>query len=956
MKKVSLYIILSFFSVALLAAPATPYPITMTQPDGTSITLKMHGDEFHHYFTLEDGTPMIRQADGYWVEDERTVEELELTGQQRRSASPPHRGPGDSHFPLTGSPRALVLLVGFKDIAFNNSFEDFDNLLNQSGYTYAGRTGSCRDYYIASSDSLFQPQFDVYGPYTLGNNLEYYGAPGTSFNDIRPQEMVAEACALADAAGLDFSQYDTDNDGVLDNVFIFYAGNNESQGASANSIWPHQSNIQSMGIRIDGKLLATYACSAEHTGSSGKVRTGIGTFCHEFGHVLGLPDLYDTGYNYYSVGDWSIMCSGSHSDGGYTPPTFSAYERFYLGWLKPEQLSAKGEHTLLPLASSNQAYLISATPHNMNGQHPNPSEFFLLEYRTKTGWDTYLPGHGMLVWHIDYQASAWVSNTPNNGPNVMRIHLEEANGIYWNQRKNGEMGRSSDPYPGTNKVRAFVPKLHDGTVLSEHNIFEITENDGWISFVHQALGDVKMTLDCSQLLLTTTVSDDKKIVDWNPQSFTVTAEGLNEDTITITAKNNFYVAVGPEAPERSSKEWKRISGIKANDSNVSEKVWVSYIPSKQTCDEVSSSLAVTTLGASQTVILKAYSPRPTYVTTPVFKPTTNISPYSFRIAWNPVEDAVLYYLTLFQSKPGESTFLQGFENFNDPEAIKNEGWESTTNAITTSAKSEGTKSLYLKKSGDQITTPNYFAPVKSISFWLNAFTSDNTEIGVIDIEAWNGEEWVLLADKQTQIFSTTKRKTVLYELDPADNYLQFRLSYTDQGGAGVAFDAFMATCTQELTFLAQGKDLSIDAYEDEAMCVYEVANLNPSTDYYYCMQASDITKGCEEHLTPLSAPIKVHTTDLSDTGKEDENKLPLVIDAVNYDAPTHVVYLSNPQKGDILYIYNSLGEQVYSCPVQEGVSEYVIPVERLQKNAMYVIKVASNGKIGRKTGWAKFML
>lgn len=955
MKKVFLGIFLFFISLSLVAGPATPYPILVTQPDGTTLTLKMQGDEYYHFYTLEDGTPMVRQTDGFWVKDTRSIEQLQQLSVQRRSVSQPSRAAGDAHFPLIGSPKSLVLLVGFKDLPFNNQLEDFNNLLNQSGYSYAGRTGSARDYYIASSDSLFQPYFDVYGPYTLSRDIAYYGAPGPNFVDIRPGEMVSEACMLADADGVDFSQYDTDGDGILDNVFVFYAGNNENQGAGENAIWPHQSNIQSMGVRIDGKLVATYACSAEHTGSSGKVRTGIGSFCHEFGHVLGLPDLYDTQYNYYSVANWSIMCSGSHNDGGYTPPVFSAYERFYLGWLKPQQLSEKGEYTLLPLSNSNQAYLIAANTHNMNGERPNPSEFFLLEYRTRTGWDAYLPGQGMLVWHIDYQYSAWVANTPNNGPNIMRIHLEEANGIYWNQRKNGEEGRSSDPYPGTQKVTAFVPKLHDGTVLSEHNIFEITENDGWISFVHQSLGDVKMSLDRTQLSITTTVSDDKKIVDWNPQSFNLTVEGLNEDTITIVAKSNFYVAVGDTAPARSSKEWKRTTGIKTTDTNVNAKVWVSYIPSKQTCEELSSSLTVSTLGASQTVMIKAYSPRPVYVTTPVFKPTTNITPYSFRIAWHPVQDAVLYYLTLFQSKSGESSFLQGFENFNDEQAIIEEGWISTTNTITTSAKSEGTKSLYLKKTGDQITTPNYFAPVKSISFWLNAFTSELAEIGVLDLEAWNGTEWILLADNQTTILSTTKRKTITIDLDPADHYVQFRLTYTDLGGSGVAMDAFIVTCTQEITFLSRGKELSIDAFEDEALCVYEVVNLNPSTDYYYCMQASDVTKGCVENVTPLSEPIKVQTVAVDDAGKDD-NQLPLAVDSVNYDALTHLVYLSSPQNGDILYIYNALGEQVYSCPVLEGVSEYVIPVDRLHKNTLYVIKVANRGKLKRKYGWAKFML
>jgi M6 family metalloprotease-like protein len=928
----------------------------VTQPDGTTITVRLHGDEYHSYYTTEDGTPLRRLDNGFFVEDYSVKENFASTASQRRAASIRPREEA-TKFPLTGSPRSLVLLVGFQDLPFEQSLEDFNKLLNQSGYDYNGATGSCRDYFIAASDSVFQPQFDVYGPFTVDGNMADYGAENGDTHDKDPYSMVIDACVTASENGVDFSQYDTDNDGVLDNVFIYYAGHNQAEGGPANSIWPHKASVAWRNARVDGKYLATYACTSEYSGSAGTRRASIGTFCHEFGHVLGLPDLYDTGYKYYTVSNWSIMCSGNYNNNGRTPPTYSAYERFFLGWLSPKQLTEKGQYSLEPLQEANQAYLIADKTHNLNGGTPNPSEFFILEYRTKTGWDTYLPGSGMLVWHIDYLASAWYQNTLNDGPNFLRIHLEEANGISWNQRKNGENGRTSDPYPGTNNVTSFTPKLHDGTVLSDQNVLAITDNNTWLSFIYKGIGNIKLSTDVQDITLTTTVSDSRKIVDWEPKPFVLTAEGLNDSIIHLTTtKNNFLLAVADKAPAYSSKEWKKSISIITQDSNITRTVWVSYKPSQQDCDATTATINISTLGSSATIGLTAYSPRPIYITTPILKPVTNITTNSFRISWNPVEDAVLYYLTLFQAQEGEASFVQGFENFNNYDAIKEAGWQSNTNRTTTSAKAEGTKSLFLKNTGDQITTEIYQAPVTNISFWINAFSTSVTEIGYIDLEAWNGTEWVTSEAWRTIITKTTKGKLFYVNFAQEDNYTQFRLTYTDNGGAGAALDAFTATCSRNITYIYKGKDLAIDATIDETMCYYDFTNLQENSTYYFTIQSSDITKGCEEHISAATEATEVTTNIASDDKDKNKNQLPIVIDTINYDAPTHIVYLSNPKTGNALCIYNAQGKIVYTCPTIDGQTEYIIPVEQLQKGTMYVIKYITNDKIRRKEGWVKFIL
>ncbi len=956
MKKIFLSVVLFFLSLALWAVPASPYPFDVTLPDGSTMTVKLVGDEYHAYYTTEDGVPLRRLENGFFVEDPTIVEQSIQIAAQRRSAAV-HPNAKATQFPLSGDPKSLVLLVEFQDKAFTEKLEDFDKLLNEVGYSYNGATGSCRDYFIAASDSVFQPHFDVFGPFTLGHDMAYYGAEEGDSHDKDPYSMVIEACQIAAENGVNFADYDLDNDDVLDNVFIYYAGHNQAEGASSNTIWPHKSDVSWRNVKVDGKRLATYACTSEYSGSGGTRRASIGTFCHEFGHVLGLPDLYDTDYKYYTVSNWDIMCSGNYNNNGNTPPTYSSYERFFLGWLQPEQLLEKGQYFLNPIQLSNSAYLIATDSHNMIGANPSPKEFFMLEYRTKTGWDTYLPGQGMLVWHIDYSAAAWANNTPNNGPNFLRIHLEEANGILWNQRSAGENGKSSDPYPGTQNVTTFVPELHDGTRLIDQNVFDIVESDGWISFIYQSIGNVKMSTDIHDLSITTTVSDSKKIVDWNPQSFMLTAQDLNIDTITFTTKGNFYVAVGEECPKTSSSGWAKTLHYKVPADVSTHKVWVSYLPNKQSCDETISNLTISTLGATIPIVLHGYSPRPTYITTPNVLPATKITPYSFRLSWEPVEDAVQYYLTLYQVADGDATYRQDFEDFSSFDAINEQGWESNVNRTTTSAKSDGTKALYFKNTGEYIISEEYMAPLQSISFWVHAFFSDSVKTGYLDLDVWDGSEWISQPEHRVNISSSTKNTIVTLDFESDIQYTRVRLTYTDIGGSGIAFDAFKATCTSQITYVYRGKDLAIDAFTyDSNASSYEITGLNANATYYCSMQSSDVTKGCEEHISPMSEPIEIKTLEVQEGDKKEENRIPLVIDYTNYDKPTPIVYLDEPIMGRLLNVYNVDGTLICSIPVHNGVAEYVIPTNNLQSGKLYLIKYLVNGKIKRKQGWAKFIL
>lgn len=473
------FIIFIIFVSKTGAVPAYPYPVTITQPDGTTLTVRLYGDESRKIRTTDDGYVIKKNKNGFYTYATKDIDDIIVPGDKvaqdfdkRTSADRNYLSKAlkidelyrevlqrpskikaassaslSSGFPRTGSPRSLVILVNFKDVSFvtPNPQQAFDRLLNQENYSDNGGTGSARDYFRASSYGQFNPQFDVVGPFTLPENMKYYGENDTYGDDKKPAEMVLDACKAANTAGVDFSLYDADGDGYVDNVFIYYAGYNEAEYGPENSIWPHRwavpRNINL--VKFNNKTVYDYACTSELKGNTGTVMCGIGTFAHEFGHVIGLPDYYHTGADKNTLNTWHIMDAGAYLNEGRTPPVYSAYDRFFLGWLTPEELRAPSDNSLYPLAQSKdtteisekQAYLLSAASHNLDGGNPVPKEFYIMEYRKKTGWDAFLPAEGLLFWHVDYDESAWEDNVPNNytgasqtPANHMRLYLQPLTG------------------------------------------------------------------------------------------------------------------------------------------------------------------------------------------------------------------------------------------------------------------------------------------------------------------------------------------------------------------------------------------------------------------------------------------------------------------------------------------------------------------------------------------------
>ena len=564
-------------SIKLNAIPASPYPIKITQPDGTEITIRLRGDEYFKYKTTLDGYALIDDAKGFLTYAQqdtngnlvttnvrandianRNASELEFLKQltpnisftkqniiqrAQRAIATTTKSSVKSSYPLGGTPKSLVILVNFKDKSFitNSPLTAFTNLLNQTGYSANGGTGSARDYFSNNSMGTFNPQFDVVGPYTLPNAMAYYGGNDTSGSDKNPRQMVIDACTLASAAGVDFSQYDTDGDGFVDNVFIYYAGNNEAEGASANTVWPHRWTLADYTTKFNGKIVLDYACTSELRGSSGSNMCGVGTFCHEFGHVLGLDDMYNTNndYSYNTLSYWDIMDSGPYLNSGRTPPSYSAYERFYLNWLTPIELRTSKNITLDTLTTSNKAFLISQTGnHNLNGSNPNPVEFFLLENRQNKGWDSYLPGHGMLATHIYYNPSTWTNNTPNNISTAMGVDIVEADGVASNATLSG------DPFPGTSKITSWSPTLRSGTNISKPLTY-ITEQNGIIKFKFMGGDNVPPTAtEATDITIASFVAHWNEVVDASGYYFTAYNLSDGESKFTEGFKNGLVAPTG----------------------------------------------------------------------------------------------------------------------------------------------------------------------------------------------------------------------------------------------------------------------------------------------------------------------------------------------------------------------------------------------------------------------------
>jgi M6 family metalloprotease-like protein len=411
----------------------------------------------------------------------------------------------------TGTRRGLVILAEFTDTKFkaNNNRERYINIFNAEGYhTKEGFRGSVKDYFRDQSAGQFDLVFDVVGPYKTSRPYKYYGENDLDGYDKHPEEMVVEMCRAADGE-VNFKDYDWNGDGEADEVFVVYAGKGEADGGGVNTIWPHMWTLKDAGtsLRLDGVRIETYACSNELQAVGGI--TGIGNFCHEFAHCLGLPDFYDITYSgAFGMGSFDLMCEGNYGGNGFCPVGFTAYEKMVCGWQEPIVLSTADVDvdSLKAMSDNGDSYIIY--------NEANRDEFIMIENRQMTGWDTHYPAKGLLITHVDYDSEVWDANIPNSiltldeakqlelsvGNDHQRMTLYHADddddSRYWRKTYYSRTTLATDLYPyqmndsltGTSKPAAqFFHSDATGNNLLQGAITNIRENDdGTMAFSYRA--------------------------------------------------------------------------------------------------------------------------------------------------------------------------------------------------------------------------------------------------------------------------------------------------------------------------------------------------------------------------------------------------------------------------------------------------------------------------------------
>ena len=511
MNKILTFILAFSVAIAASAIPAKRDFFVVKNADGTTLRISLRGDETFHFYVTEDGTPVRKNEQGNWVKDERDISALWQTASNRRNAhrfelaqrvhramKSPRRGGAVSDEEVKPK-KGLLILVNFKDVKFKNTNERtkaiFDQMVNGLNNPYGRNKGSVREYFRDQSYNQFDIVFDVVGPVTVSQNMKYYGQnvdaqgkPDSEGDDAHPAEMVKEAIELVDNE-VNFADYDWDGDGEVENIYVTYAGYGEASGASTNTIWPHQWQLyEGLGrkITLDGVKLDTYACGSELKGQSGSTIESIGTMCHEYSHCLGLPDFYDCDYKgYVDMADWSLMASGCNNNDGYTPCGYTAYERWFCGWLEPTELKKPCNiENIKPIVDEPEAYII------YNDKQPN--EYYMLANHQQKGWDSKIKAHGMMILHVDYNRSAWANNTVNTTRNHPRMsiipadnELKKSNGYYW--------ADAGDLWPGTKNntmltdtstpAATLFNANTDGKKFMHKDITEISEANSMISFV-----------------------------------------------------------------------------------------------------------------------------------------------------------------------------------------------------------------------------------------------------------------------------------------------------------------------------------------------------------------------------------------------------------------------------------------------------------------------------------------
>ena len=533
-----------FFTLALalsvwagaMAVPARPRTNTITLDDGSTLTVTKVGDEWHHRTLTTDGKAVARAADGkfYYIGADgkrsnvpardaafRTASEqaflqslnsLSTVNSKavKRAKTVAKRNDGRrraSQVPNLASPRVPIVLVQFSDVKFSKPDTEiksyYETQMNEKGGV------SCYQYFVDQSEGKYTPQFDILGPVTISKRATY-GGNDSDGNDQGLGQFVKDA--VAKLPNVDWSLYDNNKDGEVDVIVLQYAGVGEASSYEDESIWPCQWSVyeatceweyndltddwdlvkEGAPINVNGYTIDKFAVFNEMNGTyddePGDI-DGVGTFCHEFSHCLGLPDFYDVDYaGHFGMGNWSCLDGGCNNNLGYTPCGYTAYEKEFMGWKQTEEAVQGTTYSLEAsvLTTGKGIKIISDS---------DPNEYYILENRQLSGWDAYLPNHGLMITHVYYDETAWAENTVNStdtrrmtiipADNSLKMdRYQDETGYYYMANEEDQVG-DLFPYKGNNELTDDskpAATLYTGSKLMGKPITNIADANGIVTF------------------------------------------------------------------------------------------------------------------------------------------------------------------------------------------------------------------------------------------------------------------------------------------------------------------------------------------------------------------------------------------------------------------------------------------------------------------------------------------
>ena len=422
--KLIFFIICVSLNLNVYSIPAYKNKTHIQLEDGSYVLLTLKGDEYCKWAISEDGYTLLPTDSGWFYArtdsngkavrssykicpPELYSDELKhflkrqqkgilpIIDKNKKSKVYTHHLHPVKQNRIVGNRNCLVILMSFKDVSFLKLKSEFDALFNEQDYQVDGAQGSVYDYFLENSYGQLKLHSDIVGPYITKHERAYYGTnDGYGGADKNPYDLFLEAIEAA-SKDVDFQNYDIDNDGYVDNVHIIFAGYGEEAGAPTEAIWSHAANFPELSIK--GVKIDRYSCTPELRGNRGTGISRIGPCCHEIGHALGAMDYYDTDYTqggiYEGTGEWDVMASGSWNNEGITPPHFNPYVKAYnFGWSQVVRLQENGKYTLVPATTYNEVVYRLDTP--------NKDDFYLIENRIRTSFDSFLPGEGLMIYHV----------------------------------------------------------------------------------------------------------------------------------------------------------------------------------------------------------------------------------------------------------------------------------------------------------------------------------------------------------------------------------------------------------------------------------------------------------------------------------------------------------------------------------------------------------------------------